>query len=79
MSGLWLKNGMHFNITYEYAMKIADELDKNGCAFFGDDEVKMVLPVKEGPGRKTNNSKTKLRPIKQTFKFGKDQWKSRLK
>lgn len=59
MSGLWLKDGLHFNISYETAQEIAEELKKNGCTFFGDEAVKMVLPVKPGPGIKINNTKIK--------------------
>ncbi len=47
MSGLWLENGLHLNITYEGAKEIVSEIEKNGFAMFGGSKVKMVLPTKK--------------------------------
>ncbi len=47
MSGLWLENGLHLNITYEGAKEIAGEIKKNGYAMFAGSKVKMVLPTKK--------------------------------
>jgi hypothetical protein len=44
MAGLWLRDGLHLNITDEAAEEIAEEFKKNGSAFFGEAEVRMVLP-----------------------------------
>jgi len=51
---------MHYNITYEFALEIAEQFKKTGSAFLGDEEVTMVLPVKSAPGRKTGNKSKRL-------------------
>ncbi len=60
MSGLWLENGMHYSITYEYALEIADKLRKDGRVIMGDTEVRMVLPTKPGKPIKLNQGKILL-------------------
>ena len=63
MSGLWLENGMHYNITYEYAKEIAEEMEKNGSVFLGDTEVRMVLPVREVHSPRDLDNSKRLKKI----------------
>lgn len=46
MSGIWLESGLHLNVTYGGAMKIAQEIEKGGHAELLGQRVKMLLPTR---------------------------------
>ena len=64
MSGLWLEDGLHLNISDEAAEKIAREIDENGYALFGNSKVRAVLPTRRSK-KATPLPKKVLRRLKE--------------
>ncbi len=55
MSGIWLKDGTHFNIQDEASEEIAKEMREKGSATFLGVEVRMVRTTPSRPLRILKN------------------------